>query len=761
MISLKRTSVIVFLLLLAIPLFGQKFAVTNGSWNGNIWANSVNGVAGETTVPLLSDSVVIKSGVNVLIETLAAQCKGISFQDTSAHLSLASASRLNIYGDFTLASVNHKVFSGWEAGAKVRFAGDNIQIVRGFSTTAFSTSFNYLLIDKTGGKVTTDLSNERIGIGDTLEILNGTFELGSTDDMESRSSAGAATSFVLLVGPNGVFNMVGGASHIRRASNTGLETKRIGKAVIYGTASLRTTSTNGINFAGIDVEAGGELVAASFSNSAAGNFNSGKVTVKAAGELRVISTAPFWEPTTSSVDLLPGGILRSNAADQVNTFPPSFNNNGTVRYGSSADQTIKDMNYRRLELSFGGIKTWTVDTNRVITDSLEINNSALLRLTASSAKTITVNGTLRLTSGSINNADSNNVALTIADGGTISRATGSIDAPLQFNGGVNLRYTSSVQNTIPGNELPLDPAKLKKLMITGSQGITLGSNITVNDTLELTDGNIYLGNFNLTVGANGKLLGTPSDSSMIVPTGTGVLRKIFVAPASFLFALGDTLNGSRYTPGTVNFSSGTFTNASVDAMLKTVKHPNNISANNFINRYWILTPSGISGFSCDVAFTYHPTDVQGIESNIYLGRWTGTGWGTVLNKTDTVQHRLYGTVTSLSEFTGGETTGFTKVERSTTVPKEFALSQNFPNPFNPSTMIKFDVPVLSTVTLKIYDLIGKEITTLANGMQEAGTYTIQFNSSLYGLSSGIYFYKIEANNNSKHFVKVQKMMLVK
>ncbi len=762
MISLNRLVLFTMVFLSTVPIYGQKFAVTTGSWDGSIWANTAGGTAGEAATPSLTDSIVVKSGVVVSIETMTAQCKGISFQDTSAHLSIAENSLLSVYGDFGLAAVTHKVFSGWGVGAKIRFAGDLVQTLRGFSTTAFSTSFNYILIDKSGGKVVTDATNARLGIGDTLDILNGTFELGSTDDIESRSFSGGATSFILLVRSNGNFNMIGGASHIRRASNTGLETKRIGKAVVFGTATLRSTSTNGLNFGGIDVESGGQLVAASFSNSAAGNFNSGLVNVKAGGELRITSTAPLWDSTTAMVNLQNGGILRLNISDASNAFPKSlFINNGTVRYGLTGDQKIKDMNYYRLEVSFTGIKTWTVDTNRTIADSLEINNTTTLRFAASTAKSVTVNGTVRLTSGAINNADTTNVALAIADGATISRATGSIAAPVQFNGGVNLRYTSSVQNITPGYELPADPAKLKKLTISGSQGITLGSNITVNDTLELSDGNIYLGNFNLIVGAKGKLFGTPSDSSMVVQTGTGVLKKIFDAPSSFTFAVGDTMNGPRYTPAALNFTSGSFSNASVDAVLKTVKHPSNTSVNNFINRYWSMVPSGISSFSCDVEFMYHPTDVNGFESNLYLGRWTGTGWGTLLNKADTVKHLLSGTVTTFSEFTGGEKTGVTKVDAGVAVPKEFALSQNYPNPFNPSTTINYDLPVSSNVLLKVYDIIGKEVATVVNGEQQAGAYSIKFNASKFGLSSGIYFYKIEAAGGSKIFVKVEKMMLVK
>jgi photosystem II stability/assembly factor-like uncharacterized protein len=91
----------------------------------------------------------------------------------------------------------------------------------------------------------------------------------------------------------------------------------------------------------------------------------------------------------------------------------------------------------------------------------------------------------------------------------------------------------------------------------------------------------------------------------------------------------------------------------------------------------------------------------------------------------------------------------------TNVPNKFNLYQNYPNPFNPSTTIKFDLPVSGFVKLKIYDMLGREVTTLANEHRNAGTYEINYNAS--SLSSGIYFYKLEYENKSE----VRKFMLVK
>lgn len=97
-------------------------------------------------------------------------------------------------------------------------------------------------------------------------------------------------------------------------------------------------------------------------------------------------------------------------------------------------------------------------------------------------------------------------------------------------------------------------------------------------------------------------------------------------------------------------------------------------------------------------------------------------------------------------------------------PKVFSLEQNYPNPFNPSTKIKYVIPNVETlqstsiqVTLKIYDVLGNEITTLVNEQHLPGIYEVEFNTKEMNLTSGVYFYQLRANN----FVETKKMILNK
>jgi hypothetical protein len=86
---------------------------------------------------------------------------------------------------------------------------------------------------------------------------------------------------------------------------------------------------------------------------------------------------------------------------------------------------------------------------------------------------------------------------------------------------------------------------------------------------------------------------------------------------------------------------------------------------------------------------------------------------------------------------------------------EFLLFQNYPNPFNPITKIKYSIPQRSLVTLKVFDLLGKEIITLLNGEIMAGSYEYTFNAS--SLPSGVYFYKLQAGN----YTQTKKLVFLK
>jgi Secretion system C-terminal sorting domain len=99
--------------------------------------------------------------------------------------------------------------------------------------------------------------------------------------------------------------------------------------------------------------------------------------------------------------------------------------------------------------------------------------------------------------------------------------------------------------------------------------------------------------------------------------------------------------------------------------------------------------------------------------------------------------------------------GINTEEKEKIIPKEYSLHQNYPNPFNPITTIKFDLPKDGLITLEIFDILGRRITTLINEYKTAGSYEQLFDAS--SLVSGVYVYILRAGD----FVTSKKMVLIK
>lgn len=95
------------------------------------------------------------------------------------------------------------------------------------------------------------------------------------------------------------------------------------------------------------------------------------------------------------------------------------------------------------------------------------------------------------------------------------------------------------------------------------------------------------------------------------------------------------------------------------------------------------------------------------------------------------------------------------------LPTRFELQQNYPNPFNPTTIIKYQISALSEVRLELFDVLGRKVATLVDAKQSAGLYSVALHGAKFALSSGTYFYRLQARSGSSEFVETRKMMLVK
>ncbi|KAF0139880.1 MAG: FG-GAP repeat protein [Stygiobacter sp.] len=145
----------------------------------------------------------------------------------------------------------------------------------------------------------------------------------------------------------------------------------------------------------------------------------------------------------------------------------------------------------------------------------------------------------------------------------------------------------------------------------------------------------------------------------------------------------------------------------------------------------------------------------------YNFKWTASGGNVDSNGTFTAGN-TYGTFYVLVSDSNGKLSqkavviisGTTQVEEEI-IPHEYILYQNFPNPFNPTTTIRFAIPQREYVLLKVYDILGREVTALVNEEKSAGNYEVRFNCGKF--SSGVYFYQIRAGN----FVQTKKFLLLK
>jgi hypothetical protein len=108
----------------------------------------------------------------------------------------------------------------------------------------------------------------------------------------------------------------------------------------------------------------------------------------------------------------------------------------------------------------------------------------------------------------------------------------------------------------------------------------------------------------------------------------------------------------------------------------------------------------------------------------------------------------------------GTSTIYNSVEVTGPLPNTFALNQNHPNPFNPSTTISFSLPVEANVSIKLFNMLGQEVAQIAEKDFQAGNHNVEFNAS--NLSSGAYIYTLEAvGENGINFKSTKKMLLLR
>ena len=596
------------------------------SARGGNWSDAGTWLGG--MVPGAADNVVIGSGHTVIVD-VASSCLDISFQDAAGRLGLTRD--LNVYGNFNIYdTLTNPFYSGsslWGATARMVFTGSaDIQTITNLgvtSATPYPCRFQQIVVDKPNGKLTTNPvagleSNLKLGIGVSLEIINGTFELGRSDDLEGRTVAGTASTPTITVQAGGIFRMLGSTSHIRRGNFVGDDTARMGKLTVFGEAYLAGSTTNRINLGGIDVESGGLLQVPYY--SAGGNmgvncFNPGAVTIKAGGTFINSLNSNYWytNPTTpNQLSLLDGGSIEANSSAPY--YPALTVNQGTFVYSrASSDQVVLDMNYRNLELrnsTAGARKLWTLGADRTVSGELNNCYSAQLVVAADAARTLTIGGKLRLTSGAVDHSDAD-VTLKMADGSAIAVATGAVTRAPAFAGLVDLDYTSTVARVVTGLEMPATAGVLRNLTVSGDRGVDLAADITVGGICSTAGSAIYTGSHVLTLGSGASLVEAPGFNV----TGTVAATRTVGQSVNEAFGgIGLEILAAGGAPGATQVVRTT--GASVEK-----------GANDGIKRFFQVTPANNAGLDATVVFHYDESELNGInEGSLVMYAANGPGW---------------------------------------------------------------------------------------------------------------------------------------
>jgi hypothetical protein len=255
-----------------------------------------------------------------------------------------------------------------------------------------------------------------------------------------------------------------------------------------------------------------------------------------------------------------------------------------------------------------------------------------------SGSSMTVNNQLTLQSGAM-----------LTNDGTVILKDNLANQALSASslGGGAFVLSGSAGQTVSGQNV------IQNLTINNGAGVTVAGNTFVNGTLTLSSGVTSLGNFNLVLGIGATVSGSPSSTNMIAANGSGQLQKQFSGFGSFTFPVGDATGAAEYSPVTLAFNSGAFgsgNNAGVN--LVDAQHPG--TSTSYLTRYWNVTQSGITDFSCNATFQYPVADVVGTEGNVFLFK-VGPSmplW-TAYNAANTSTHQItaHG-LSALGTFTG-------------------------------------------------------------------------------------------------------------
>ena len=178
-------------------------------------------------------------------------------------------------------------------------------------------------------------------------------------------------------------------------------------------------------------------------------------------------------------------------------------------------------------------------------------------------------------------------------------------------------------------------------------------------------------------------------------------------------------------------------------------------------RFYNISTSALYDGLVRICISYADDEVVGDESNMAMFHWVDTVWTSITVSHDTAANIICGETYSLSPFILAQPADPLAVDDSSkALPFDFHVSQNFPNPFNPTTTIEYSIPTRSRVTIRIYNVLGQVVRTLVDEEKAAGKYTVDWNGTSQtgeSIATGIYLYRLQAGEREV----TRKMLLLK
>ena len=408
---------------------------------------------------------------------------------------------------------------------------------------------------------------------------------------------------------------------------------------ITGTYSL--TGTGNFDVYNLNVKNGALL---SLNDKSMRTGQNGTITIESGGTLSTGSgiiggyggTSNFTLASGATLEIgSPGGIASLGNTGNIQTTNRSYDAGANYIYNGSSSQTTgsglpESLSGNVTVSNIAGVflsKSYSTSGNFTVSGNLNCGN-----FTVSGTGTFTLSSDGTLKSGS---ADGVNGSILTSNK---SLSTGAI---YEFNGSVP---------QVTGTDLP---ETVSKLIVNNSNGLTLSKSTEVTSELGLVSGKLTLDSYSLTLGAASNLFGTPSSNAMVVATGTGKLRKMYSSNGSFTFPVGDA---NKYTPATVDFKGGTLDGTTyAEVNLTASAHPKrNTDSQNYLKRYWTISSNVVSP-SAQITLKYDDTDIEGLEDNFVVGRWTGTAWSNpAFDGRDIENNTITATTIGFSDFTGGD-----------------------------------------------------------------------------------------------------------